>query len=91
VYDPTLPIDMSDYIYVQSPECGYPYTAVYTWTGTGNAGDPITIDGNISGNTGSIVNVYSMKPTDEGPYTLSVSAELSIANNNNVASTFTMD
>jgi hypothetical protein len=80
---------MAQYTYAQTPECGYDYTAVYTWSWTG---DPITVDGNTAGVVGPQINVFSMKPADAATYAVSMTAVLTIADNNGATdATFPLD
>ena len=52
---------------------------------------PLSIEGNVGGTTGSQLNVQSKKPAQEGTYPVSVTAVLTVANNNGVSTTFTLD
>ena len=79
VYDNEFEFDMNTLVYQQSPECNYPYTAVYTWeSGTNNyvVSDPVFTE---------ILHVSSLLPASASTSNMAVSAAVTIADNNGYA------
>jgi hypothetical protein len=79
VYDSEMEFNMNTLVYTQSPQCNYPYTAVYTWgSGTNNY---ITVDGSDSG----IIHISSLLPESASTSNMAVTATIIIADNNGVS------